>query len=725
MRADRAASFPAPATTLEENVSRFRLRPLLILTVLLVGTAFSATAATDIGLSHGTNKHRPEFLFDVNSSYQLQAAQNEWEPFLVLMRDDEGLTNVNLTVTDFTGPGEAITDVEFYRVHYVPVAADEISHHPSDPNKAGWWPDGLVPFVDHFVGEVRDGAPFDVVADFSQAVFADVFIPAGQTPGIYTATVTVTADDRPEWSGDVTLEVWNFALPNELSLESHYSYDQEDMCDYHTAHGNPPDCDTLNDWYFKEYARHRMSPYRWEKFRPAYEYNEETQTLTVDWTDWDAAHGQYLDGEFYLPGYEFQSIAIPRSFGGVPEGVTQDQWNFLHWSAWGDHFREKGWLEKAWMYMPDEPDPSQYDDLAAMAAKLHEADPDLQPFITEQYDERLGDDIDIWCPDEPLFSDSMPFPPYPEEYDRLRAEGAKTWWYNCVSATIGLDYANHMVDQESSYMRIWLWLTRRYNFTGILFWRINYLWGRQDVWEDMYADKFLCQGDGTMFYPGTIDKIGGETDVPIPSIRIKVLREAMEDYEYLHILDEMGENEWVDNVTRTVAPKTYQWEHDWQKLLQWRTTVAKKILGTLDEDAPATPTDLVGAADIESVDLSWTAPDDADLAGYDIWYGLFPGDRLFAGSIDDGATAATIENMPAGEKILAWINAYDEQGNRSADSDVVEVTPLADGDDDTADDSFDRNSVSIGKPAGGDDDDGGASSDDDDDDDLNSGCGGW
>lgn len=702
----------------------FRLRLFFALTTLLLATSVTALAATDIGFSHGTNKQRPEFMFEVHGSYHLQAARNEWEPFLVLMRDDQGLTNVNVTATDFTGPGEPITDVELYRVHYVPVAADEISHHPGDPSKAGWWPDGLVPFVDHFVGQDRDGAPFDVQPDFTQAVFADVFVPAGQTPGTYSATVTVTADDRPEWSGEVTLEVWNFALPNGLSLESHYSYSQSAMCDYHTQHGNPPDCDTLNHWYFLEYARHRMSPYRWEKNKPPYEYNEETGVLTVDWTQWDIDHAPYLDGEFYKPGYEFQSIDIPRSFGGIPGDLTQEEWDHLHWSAWGAHFREKGWLEKAWMRLPDEPGPSQYDDLAELAARLHAADPDLQPFVTEQYDARLGDDIDIWCPDEPLFSDSTPFPPYPEEYDRLRAEGAKTWWYNCVSATLGLDYANHMVDQESSYMRIWLWLTRRYNFTGILFWRIQYLWGRQDVWEDMYADNYLCQGDGTLFYPGTIDKIGGETDVPIPSIRIKILREAMEDYEYFHILDEMGENEWVDAVTRTVAPKTYQWEHDWQKLLDWRTTVAKKILGTLDEAPPASPTELVGTPGVEAVDLSWTAPDDADLAGYDVWYGLFPGDRLFAGSLGAGVTAATVENLPAGEKILLWVNAYDGQGNRSDDSDIVEVTTLAAGDDDTGDDSYDRNSVRIGKPAD-DDDDGAESSGDDDDDGLNSGCGGW
>jgi Glycoside hydrolase 123, catalytic domain/Fibronectin type III domain len=673
-----------------------------------------AAADYEVGFTHGTNKHRPEFSFDPVDTYSIAAAKNEWEPFQVLIRDDSGVTNVNLTVSEFTGPGDPITEIEPYRIHYLPVYADEISQAPPDISRAGYWPDALVPFVDHFVGEDRDGAPFDVPVDFTQGVFVDLYVPENQAPGDYTATVTVTANGRPNWTGTIALTVWDFVLPNGISISSNYSYSRESLCDYYTQHGTTTDCEVLHERFFEEYARHRMAPHRWGGQHPPYTWDAGTQTLTYDWTDWDVLHAPYMDGTFYKPGFEFTTFNLEKSYSNEPSGLTRDEWTALHWSEWADHFKQKGWIEKLWLYISDEPDPNDYSSIVNRANLLHQADPELQSFITEQYTEGLGDAIDIWCPDEPLFSDTLPFPPYPEKYEELRAEGKTTWWYNCVSATLGFDYSNHMVDQESSYMRIWLWLTRRYEFTGILFWRIQYLWSRQDVWEDIYADKFLCQGDGTLYYPGTPEKIGGTVDIPLPSLRIKILREAMEDYEYMHILDQTGEKEWVDDVTRTVAPKTNQWEHDWNKLLDWRRKVAEKILGTLDETPPDPPAALNATADVESVALTWTAPSDADLAGFDVWYAAYSGDEFFGGSVDASTTSAAVNGLNPGQMYSFWVTAFDENGNRSDPSDSAEVEPLGEEGDDG-----NRNAVTVDglDRDSGDGDSGGEK--------QAFGCGGW
>lgn len=661
------------------NNNRF----LFVAAVLLLLFAGTAYADFEAGFTHGTNKHRPEFSFSPDSAYHIYGAQNEWEPFQVLVRSDQALANVNVTISQFTGPGSPITGIEPYRVHYVPVYGNEISHHPPDISRAGYWPDGLVPFVDHFDGEDRDGAPFAVPPNFSQGVFVDVFIPSGQTPGNYTATVTVTASGHPDWTGTVILTVWNFELPNGLSMVSNYQYSRNDTCNYYSLHGTTTDCEVLHQRFFEEYARHRMSPYRWKKFSPPYTWDNETQTLTYDWTEWDTYHSPYLDGTFYKPGYEFMSVNLERSYSGVPQILTQDEWNHLNWKEWATHFKQKGWIEKLWLYLPDEPDPSQYQSLQNTAMKLHYADPDLQAFVTEQYTEDLGEEIDIWCPDEPLFSDSLPMPPFPEVYEELREQGKTTWWYNCVSATLGFDYSSHMVDQESTYMRIWLWLTRRYDFTGILFWRISYLWSRQDVWNDMYSDRYLCQGDGTLFYPGIPSKIGGTTDIPIPSIRIKILREAMEDYEYFMLLDGAGEKEWVDNITRTVAPKTYHWEHDWEKLLYWRKMVAEKILGQLDQTPPAPPANLSSVALEDGARLTWVPPDDEDLAGFDIYYSIYDGDAFFGGSVDADTTLAEIYGLTSKREHTFWILAFDTSQNRSEKSESTTTTPLGDSDEES------------------------------------------
>jgi hypothetical protein len=63
---------------------------------------------------------------------------------------------------------------------------------------------------------------------------------------------------------------------------------------------------------------------------------------------------------------------------------------------------------------------------------------------------------------------------------------------------------------------------------GYLFWAVNY-WTK-DPWKNpmVYPKQ---NGNGTFYYPG---KNG-----PITSIRFEALRDGMEDYEYLYILDEL------------------------------------------------------------------------------------------------------------------------------------------------------------------------------------------
>ena len=701
---------------------------LLIVAVgLCLAMVGPAAAEYLVGLTHGTNKHRPEFSFEPADTYHLFAAQNEWEPFQVLVRDDAGVTDVDVDISPFSGPGDDITEVEAYRVHYLEVTADRISHQPPDPNSAGYWPDALVPFVDHFVGEIRAGAPFDVAADFAQAVFVDVFVPEDQTPGDYTATVTVTATDRATWTGTVTLTVWDFALPDQLSIDSNYGYSRSTPCSWHGNNGGTTDCDTLNLYYYEEFARHRMGIYSWRMTSPTATWNDATNTFDWDWTEFDTLHAPYLDGGFYRD-YAFTGMRLPGPQGGRPGHVTPADWEREYWKGWGDHFEAMGWIDKIWYYMPDEPDPAQYPSLRDLSQRIHNAHPGLQPMVTEQYEEDLDGDIDIWCPDEPLFSDSMPWPPYPEKYDEVRDAGMKTWWYNCVSATTGFGYASHMIDQESTHMRAWLWLTRRYHFQGILFWHTLYNYrGGQDLWSDNFAYQFVCQGDGTMIYPGVVSKIGGSSDIPVASLRMKYLREGMEDYEYFHLLDLAGYEDWVDGVTLTVAPKTWQFERDWERVLDWRRKVAEKILGELDEIPPAAPTDVDGTPDIEAVELTWTAPTAPDLAGYEIWYVIYEGDELFGGMVDANATGARLLGLMPGRDHVIWVQAFDLNGNRSAPSEEITVRTLAEGDDDNGDDDdqHNRNGVSAEGITAGDDDGGGnAAGDDDDDGDQNAGCGG-
>ena len=91
------------------------------------------------------------------------------------------------------------------------------------------------------------------------------------------------------------------------------------------------------------------------------------------------------------------------------------------------------------------------------------------------------------------------------------------------------------------------------------------------------------EGDGTLFYPGTTDRIGGKSHVPIESLRLKHLRDGLEDFEYLHLARSLGLQREADAFARALAPQPFhisrsprEWEAARLKLAEKLTEQAKE-----------------------------------------------------------------------------------------------------------------------------------------------------
>jgi hypothetical protein len=125
-----------------------------------------------------------------------------------------------------------------------------------------------------------------------------------------------------------------------------------------------------------------------------------------------------------------------------------------------------------------------------------------------------------------------------------------------------------MADLPNVFSRMFEWLTYRYQVgytapgpDAELYFETVYayqLWdgvvnSASDPWNKIFY--FTGNGDGTFFYPGRPSTIGGTGDIPIPSMRIKMLREGIEDFEYLKLVEakknQQGLNgkQWIyDNI---------------------------------------------------------------------------------------------------------------------------------------------------------------------------------
>jgi hypothetical protein len=136
-------------------------------------------------------------------------------------------------------------------------------------------------------------------------------------------------------------------------------------------------------------------------------------------------------------------------------------------------------------------------------------------------------------------------------------------------------WPNYLIDGAPIAHRIMSWLSWMYRVSGELYFHTTYAYEQGDPWGDQY--HFTGNGDGTLFYPGTPARIGGRTHVPIESIRLKLIRDGLEDYEYLVALQRAGGQAEAQRLAGKLVRKPYDWERNPATLMAIRAQLAERI----------------------------------------------------------------------------------------------------------------------------------------------------
>ncbi len=279
----------------------------------------------------------------------------------------------------------------------------------------------------------------------------------------------------------------------------------------------------------------------------------------LDFSQWDRVMGRALDI------YHFNSfrLDIPGIGGGtfhsrsVPNllGFTEDmpEYPFLFTSYCKQiehHLSQKGWLDEAFVYWFDEPLPKDYDYVTNGFAKLKQAAPDITRMLTvmKGVDEPLFGGPQIWCSISNKYDHEIA--------QQRRKHGEQFWWYICTGPKA--PYCTLFIDHPGTELRTWLWQTWQRGIEGILVWQTNY-WTSDTAYPDHpqnpYADPMGWRvgygtpkgdkrpwgnGDGRFIYPpeAAADARPGHPvlEGPVDSIRWEMLRDGIEDYEYLALL---------------------------------------------------------------------------------------------------------------------------------------------------------------------------------------------
>jgi len=187
---------------------------------------WTAPSLHRVGMSDPAGAHT-----DVN----LSAARGEYESFQIVANGaSNGLSNVNVTISDLQGPDRQViprTNFTLYREKYVYVKSSSPNWKGSNqPLGPGWYPDALIPFTDPETGKTLSGAsltaaPFEVKAGANQPIWVDLLVPRSARPGKYSGTYTITSN-HGDFTGSISLKVWNFALPVAPGLKSSFLFFQ-------------------------------------------------------------------------------------------------------------------------------------------------------------------------------------------------------------------------------------------------------------------------------------------------------------------------------------------------------------------------------------------------------------------------------------------------------------------------------------------------------------------
>lgn len=559
-----------------------------------------------VAVSHPLLKVRPDMPAEGPRAAELQAARNEFEPFQILLRAARDLPEVDVVAHDLVGPGGntiAARWTRIYRIDYL-----DVDTPSSEEEAPGEWPDPLVPRVDAYAQERRNAFPFPLRPGRTRGVWVEHYVPVDTPPGIYSGAVTVSATGLEPIRIPVSLEVWPFALPSTSSLPTSFGISGLSILDAH--HGDYTDDDDLyhlTRLYNEAALLHRLSTHGGTMVPPRGQRAGSRWALY--WEDLDRELGPFLDGTVFgdddpLPGARATSAMVR-----TPTNLEGDDLA-AYWRSWADHFEARGWLDRLFLYLWDEPigpwrrtpsptldrllaralgEPIQdYDDLAELAQLAHEADPRLVASVTEQRIPGLDGVIDRWIPLVNCLELKPGYPSYCEEtvsreaYPRLGERSAPWFYQSCGSHgcdDVGGDYfagwPSYMVDAGPVANRVMQWLAWRYRLGGELYHNMTRAFS-SDPWNSVYAHG--GNGDGTLFYPGRPDRIGGTQHVPVESLRLKLIREGLEDYEYFVLAAAAGAHEEVDRMVERVAEATWKWSSDPDRLLETRRELAALIV---------------------------------------------------------------------------------------------------------------------------------------------------
>jgi hypothetical protein len=510
----------------------------------------------------------------------LSAARNEWISFQILVRSEVPLVIQRIEPLEFEAKGGELiptSNVHLFRQHQIHLT---VGTERNGSFRAGWYPDPLIPFCNPLTEAALDGRlralPFDLPANETHGFWIDIHVPVEAKPGLYRNTFRICAEGDHDTDIPVELTVWDFQLPDTPTMQTAFGSPVQVMQAYYIQRAKegkevaPSDWPAIEKQCSKLMSEHRinavpLTDYLSPRIDHAGGYNISAERIE--------ALRQFIDQ------YHVNALQAPNPGDVFKNPERRDRDKLRLWLKAIDVAVER--LDRPnvlfYFYLVDEPNNWEtYDFISKWGKAIHEAKSVVKVMVTESTKPRnvtwgnLYGAVNIWCP---LFPEFDPL----SAASRLE-HGEALWVYTALCQEDRTPWWH--IDYPLLNYRVPAWIAWRYRISGLLYWdmahwkEVDDPWGEAWTYHHPQARGKVYNGEGTLVYPAR--PVG--YDGIVPSLRLKALRDGIQDYDYLTILERLGLAEEAREIVLPLANSWFKWNEDPVAYEKARVKLAEMII---------------------------------------------------------------------------------------------------------------------------------------------------
>ncbi|MDR1121084.1 MAG: DUF4091 domain-containing protein [Dysgonamonadaceae bacterium] len=469
-------------------------------------------------------------------------AKGETASFQLVVNSTYAIKVLSAEVGDLVNGNHRIPSGQMSLVGYVRISPDQNIGN-------GAAPDRIIPSDGYYPDPLPESSYTNVDAESNQPIWISYSIPRDAAEGVYTADVFITGianGAKFRLKRQLSAKVYPVVLPEQTLLVEHWFTGWTEL--KYMNYNNPVTPFSSLGYQLYGVVTRKAAEYGTNVFRVLLTSNIQPtlqgNTYTFDFSRFDKMVELYLQegnpkrivGGFLGARFSEAGAGWTGPFGVyVPTGVMgadgiplydilpQNDPKTLTWlnqflPAFYQHLVSKGWDRIYIQHLADEPLPENAASYNAFADLVKSIVPELK-IVDAIMTTNTAASMDIPCPLlSTLHTDYT-------SYQQLQASGKEIWYYVCDSPK--WNYANRFIELPLIKTRIQHWINYRYNVTGFLHWafhnwRSGYTVGDNVVWVTVPGDSWLA-------YP--------EYGKTYSSIRLEAMRDGINDYELLRLLE--------------------------------------------------------------------------------------------------------------------------------------------------------------------------------------------